>query len=45
MRRRISTSAMFGLIFDSTGNIYGTTIAGGSDGGGTVFEIFPFDEN
>jgi uncharacterized repeat protein (TIGR03803 family) len=34
-----------GLIFDSTGNIYGTTIAGGSDGGGTVFEIFPFDEN
>ena len=30
-----------GLIFDSLGNLYGTTAAGGSSGAGTVFELFP----
>jgi uncharacterized repeat protein (TIGR03803 family) len=30
-----------GLIFDTAGNLYGTTIAGGSYGGGTVFELTP----
>ena len=30
-----------GLIFDSTGNLYGTTSDGGSGGGGTVFELSP----
>ena len=30
-----------GLIFDSAGNLYGTTSAGGSGGGGTVFELSP----
>jgi uncharacterized repeat protein (TIGR03803 family) len=30
-----------GLIFDSTGNLYGTTENGGSTGNGTVFEITP----
>jgi len=30
-----------GLIFDAAGNLYGTTIAGGSDGQGTVFELSP----
>jgi len=29
------------LIFDSAGNILGTTIAGGTDGSGTVFELSP----
>jgi hypothetical protein len=29
------------LIFDKAGNLYGTTIAGGSDFGGTVFELSP----
>ena len=28
-----------GLIFDSTGNLYGTTYSGGTGGGGTVFEV------
>jgi uncharacterized repeat protein (TIGR03803 family) len=28
-----------GLIFDQAGNLYGTTCCGGSDGGGTVFEL------
>jgi uncharacterized repeat protein (TIGR03803 family) len=28
-----------GLIFDSVGNIYGTTSEGGLDGSGTVFEL------
>src|ERR1019366_10452272 len=27
-----------GLIFDAAGNLYGTTVAGGTYGGGTVFE-------
>jgi uncharacterized repeat protein (TIGR03803 family) len=30
-----------GLIFDSAGNLYGTTTTGGSGGGGTVFELSP----
>jgi uncharacterized repeat protein (TIGR03803 family) len=30
-----------GLIFDAAGNLYGTTSAGGSYGGGTVFELSP----
>jgi|HubBroStandDraft_6_1064221.scaffolds.fasta_scaffold00025_2 uncharacterized repeat protein (TIGR03803 family) len=30
-----------GLILDATGNLYGTTVAGGTYGGGTVFEIKP----
>lgn len=29
------------LIFDSAGNIYGTTYAGGTDGSGIVFELSP----
>lgn len=30
-----------GLILDSAGNLYGTTIGGGSSGGGTAFELSP----
>lgn len=30
-----------GLIFDTAGNLYGTTSVGGSGGGGTVFELSP----
>ena len=30
-----------GLVLDSAGNIYGTTIQGGTDGQGTVFELVP----
>ena len=30
-----------GLIFDGTGNLYGTTISGGSQGKGTAFELSP----
>ena len=30
-----------GLIFDSAGNLYGTTSQGGPNGGGTVFEMSP----
>ena len=30
-----------GLIFDSAGNLYGTTANGGTGAGGTVFEIIP----
>ena len=30
-----------GLIFDATGNLYGTTWQGGASGSGTVFEIKP----
>jgi len=29
------------LIFDTAGNLYGTTFAGGTYGGGTVFELSP----
>ena len=30
-----------GLIFDRSGNLYGTTGYGGTDNAGTVFEITP----
>jgi uncharacterized repeat protein (TIGR03803 family) len=30
-----------GLIFDKSGNLYGTTVGGGSIGGGTAFELSP----
>jgi uncharacterized repeat protein (TIGR03803 family) len=30
-----------GLIMDSTGNMYGTTMSGGANGDGTVFKISP----
>ena len=30
-----------GVIFDSAGNLYGTTLGGGSGGGGTVYELSP----
>jgi uncharacterized repeat protein (TIGR03803 family) len=30
-----------GLVFDESGNLYGTTELGGSEGGGTVFELSP----
>jgi len=33
--------AYMGLIFDSAGNLYGTTGAGGAYGAGTVFELSP----
>jgi uncharacterized repeat protein (TIGR03803 family) len=29
------------MIFDMSGNLYGTTVGGGADGGGSVFEIAP----
>jgi len=32
---------MAGLIFDASGNLYGTTVTGGDSGGGTVFELTP----
>jgi uncharacterized repeat protein (TIGR03803 family) len=30
-----------GLIFDAVGNLYGTTVGGGTEGDGTVFELSP----
>jgi uncharacterized repeat protein (TIGR03803 family) len=30
-----------GLIFDASGNLYGTTYEGGAYGGGTAFEVTP----
>jgi uncharacterized repeat protein (TIGR03803 family) len=30
-----------GLVFDQAGNLYGTTYLGGSNGGGTAFELSP----
>src|SRR5580658_1732968 len=30
-----------GVVFDGSGNLYGTTYAGGAYGGGTVFELSP----
>jgi uncharacterized repeat protein (TIGR03803 family) len=29
------------LVVDGSGNLYGTTVAGGTNGGGTVFELSP----
>lgn len=34
-----------GLIFDSAGNLYGTTFVGGADGRGTVFKLSPSNGN
>ena len=34
-----------GLIFDSLGNLYGTTSDGGANGGGTVFELSPVGQS
>ena len=34
-------SPLASLIFDTSGNLYGTTYNGGAFGGGTVFEITP----
>lgn len=34
-----------GLIFDSQGNLYGTTLLDGSGGGGTVFKLTPSNGN
>jgi uncharacterized repeat protein (TIGR03803 family) len=31
----------YGVIFDASGNLYGTTYGGGAYGGGTVFELSP----
>jgi uncharacterized repeat protein (TIGR03803 family) len=31
----------FGVIFDTAGNLYGTTAGGGANGWGTVFELIP----
>ena len=36
-------SSAGGLIFDGSGNLYGTNIAGGVQGGGTVFELTPLN--
>jgi len=33
------SNPMSGLIFDAAGNLYGTTVGGGTGNGGTVFEI------
>ncbi len=30
-----------GLVFDSSGNLYGTTANGGTNGGGTIFQLSP----
>jgi uncharacterized repeat protein (TIGR03803 family) len=35
------TNPWGGLILDTAGNLYGTTVAGGAFGGGTVFELKP----
>lgn len=35
------TNPFGGLVFDSAGNLYGTTNAGGTNSAGTVFEITP----
>jgi uncharacterized repeat protein (TIGR03803 family) len=35
------TNPWGGLILDAAGNLYGTTVAGGAYGGGTVFELKP----
>jgi uncharacterized repeat protein (TIGR03803 family) len=34
-------SPMAAVIFDASGNLYGTTFGGGLNGGGTVFELTP----
>jgi len=37
----IDGSPAAGVVFDSSGNLYGATYTGGSGGGGTVFELTP----
>ena len=37
----VGTQSLGGLIFDSAGNLYGTTSGGGPQNGGTVFELQP----
>jgi uncharacterized repeat protein (TIGR03803 family) len=34
-------SSRYGVIFDSAGNLYGTTLAGGAYGSGTIFKLTP----
>jgi uncharacterized repeat protein (TIGR03803 family) len=38
---RDGNNSIAGLTFDARGNLYGTTIAGGANGYGTVFELTP----
>jgi uncharacterized repeat protein (TIGR03803 family) len=33
------SDSLASLVFDSKGNLYGTTLSGGANGGGTVFEV------
>ncbi len=35
------TEPLHNVVFDHTGNLYGTTYTGGTNGGGTVFELSP----
>ena len=37
----INQPSQFGLVFDSAGNLYGTTIAGGTDDEGAIFKLAP----
>jgi uncharacterized repeat protein (TIGR03803 family) len=34
-------NSFYGVIFDTAGNLYGTTVAGGANDEGTVFELIP----
>ena len=34
-----------GIVFDAVGNLYGTTVLGGANGGGTVYELAPVGKN
>jgi uncharacterized repeat protein (TIGR03803 family) len=34
-------SPYYGVVFDTSGNLYGTTVAGGPGAGGTVFKLMP----
>lgn len=42
--RATETGPNGGLVFDPAGNIYGTTIGGGTAGAGTVFELSPLQD-
>ena len=39
--RKDGTNPRAGLIFDAAGNLYGTTLGGGTNDNGTVFELMP----
>ncbi|MGA8732828.1 MAG: choice-of-anchor tandem repeat GloVer-containing protein [Terriglobales bacterium] len=39
--RKDGLGPVAGVIFDQSGNLYGTTSGGGNDGNGTVFELTP----